>query len=67
MLWEVLTCTLGSHIKSATQNDIDLLAEVQMFWHGPAFRFRVLSDYNISSIALGVVHWLQVRPIPLPN
>ena len=54
-------------MRKATENDTDLLAEVQSFWVEPAFCVpaQVLNDGIISVIAVAVLRWLEVRPISL--
>ena len=47
----------------ATENDTDLLAEVRMFWTEPALHIPLLSEDDVSCIAVAVLGWLQVRPI----
>ena len=46
----------------ATENDPDLLAEVQKLWIEPAFCVSVLGKLQgeISNMAVAVVRWLQV-------
>ena len=50
------------HMGGATENDPDLLAEVQMFWIEPAFCVSVLGEFQgqISYMAVAVARWLQV-------
>jgi len=47
----------------ATENDTDLMMEVQSFWIEPALHIPLLGGNDISSIALGVLWWLQVCPV----
>ena len=57
-----LAFALRGYMKKATENDTDLLAEVQLFRVESVFRARaLLSDYETSCIVIGVVRWLQVR------
>ena len=47
------------------ENDTDLMTEVESFWIVPALHIQLLDDHQISTIAVAVVQWLQVRPISL--
>ena len=53
---------MSHHMGGATENDSDLLAEVQMFWIEPAFCVSVLGQLqgHISDMAVAVVRWLKV-------
>ena len=55
--------TLSHHLPDALENDIDLMTEVQSFWIEPSCHVPLLSERRISHIAVGVLRWLQVRPI----
>lgn len=67
MTWAILRRGLPEHIGKATENDPDLLAEVESFWAEPAFRVQVLNKYESSFLIEAVLQWLQVRPIFLSS
>ena len=48
------------HMAKATENDTDLLTEVQSFWTEPASHISLSSENEISCIAEGVLSWLKV-------
>jgi len=61
--FEYVVHSVIHHMRKATENDTDLLMEVQSFWIEPTFHVLLLSEAEISHIAVGVLWWLQVRPI----
>ena len=53
-------------MREATENDSDLMTEVQSFWTEPALHIPLLDDHEICRIALAVQQWLKVCPISSP-
>ena len=50
-------------MRKAMGSDTELMTEVQRFWIKPAFHAPLLTDVEISWLAVAGVEWLQVRPI----
>ena len=50
-------------MEKATENDIDLMTEVQSFWIEPALHIPLWDYREIKLIASAVERWLKVCPI----